>query len=299
VSEVTGPALLMAVPNVSEGRDLDVIAAIAAAFAPPGSPVVLLDVHHDPDHHRSVFTLAGPPGALAPGLAAGVAEAARRIDLRTPRGLHPHVGAADVVPIVHLDGARRGAACAEALLAGELIAQAACVPVLLYGALAQGRTRADLRRGGVARLTERMAAGETPPDFGPPTPHPSAGATLLAARPPLVAFNLELEPPADLEMAKRIAALIREGGGEGLPGVRAIGLTLPAREDHAQVSCNIENPTMTPLAAVVEAVRRHAKIHVTELIGLLPEAALHGFPADTEIEGFDPEERVIERRLRR
>ncbi|HEX4108067.1 MAG TPA: hypothetical protein VHX88_08025 [Solirubrobacteraceae bacterium] len=288
---------LLAVPNVSEGRDFDAVQSIGAAFSPPGSACRLLDVHRDPDHHRSVFTLAGPPGALAQALLAGARATLERVDLRTPRGAHPHVGALDVVPLVHLDAARRGAACAEALLTGELLGREG-IPVLLYGALAQGRTRAELRRGGLAALTARLASGELIPDFGPRTPHRSAGVTLLAARPPLVAFNLELAPPADLALARRVAAQIREGGPEGLPGVRAIGVELDSRGRRAQVSTNVEDPQRVPLAAVVAAVTRHAPILAVELVGLAPRAALAGFPPDIEITGADLGRQVIEERLR-
>src|SRR5262249_46982725 len=161
------------VPNVSEGRVAHVIDAIGTALALDGA-VRTLDVHCDPDHHRAVFTLAGEPGTLAPALAAGARAAIAAIDLQSERGVHPHVGALDVAPLVHLDDERRGAACAEALLAGALIGDLG-VPVFLYGALAAGRTRAELRRGGRTELQRRVAAGELAPDFGPRALHPSAG----------------------------------------------------------------------------------------------------------------------------
>ena len=275
--------MLLAVPNVSEGRDQAVLAEIAAAFAAGGARV--LDVHSDPDHHRSVFTLAGTPGTLATALANGTAAAVERIDVSAHPGIHPHVGAVDVVPIVHLDAARRGAACAEALVAAELIGTGLGVPVLLYGALARGRSRAEVRRGGPARLATRLATGDLQADFGPPEAHPTAGASLVAARPPLIAFNLELAPPATLEDARRIAALIRETAGEGLPGVRAIGLTLPARGGVAQVSCNVEDHLAVPLARLVEAVARHAPVAEAEVVGLPPAAAFDGFPGDLRVRG--------------
>ena len=256
---------LLAVPNVSEGRDAGVIEAIGAAFASTGAR--LLDVHSDPDHHRSVFTLAAGPGTLAPALAAGGREAMARIDLRAPRGVHPHVGALDVAPVVHLDRARRGAACAEALLAAELLGGLG-LPVHLYGALAGGRTRAELRRPGALDAIE--------PDFGPAERHPAAGAVLVAARPPLVAFNLELAAPATVEDAKRIAALVREGGEEGLAGVRALGLAI--RGGVAQVSANVEDHEGVPLARLLAAVERHARVAEAELVGLAPAAAFAGWP---------------------
>lgn len=271
---------LIAVPNVSEGRDPQVLAAIGDAFTRAGARV--LDVHADPDHHRSVFTLAGAPGRLASALAAGARQAIQTIDVTAHPGVHPHVGAVDVAPIVHVTPDRRGVAAAEALVLSELLAELE-LPVFLYGALGGGRTRAELRRGGPAELARRMATGELRPDFGPAEPHPTAGATLVAARPPLIAFNLELAPPATLDDAKRIAAAIREGGSEGLPGLRAIGLELAARGGVAQVSMNIEDHLGLPLAQVVEAVGAHARVAEAEVIGLPPEAAFIGFPDDVPI----------------
>jgi glutamate formiminotransferase/glutamate formiminotransferase/formiminotetrahydrofolate cyclodeaminase len=271
---------LLAIPNVSEGRDRAAIAAIGEAFASTGT--ALLDVHSDPDHHRTVYTLAGGVGELAPALLAGALEARERIDLRGERGSHPHVGALDVAPVVYLDAARRGAACAEALVAGEELGRAG-LPVFLYGVLADGRSRAQLRRGGIAALAERVAAGELAPDFGPHRIDPRAGAVLVAARPPLVAFNVELAPPATVEDARRIAGTIREGGAEGLPGVRALGLDLPARAGIAQVTTNVEDHLAVRLAEVVAAVARHAQVAACELVGLAPAAAFDGFPEDIEV----------------
>ncbi len=283
---------LLAVPNVSEGRNPANVEAIAAAFASCGA-TRLLDVHRDADHHRAVFTLAGSPGSLAEALAAGTREAVRRVDIGDGRGEHPHVGAVDVVPVVHLNDELRGAACAEALVTAEEIG-ALGVPVFLYGELGGGRTLAQLRRGGVKALAERMRSGELTQDFGPPALHPTAGATLVGARPPLVAFNLELAPPATVQDARRIAGLIREGGEEGLPGVRAIGVAL---RHGPQVSCNIERPDEMPLRAVVEAVQAHAAVARAELVGLAPAAALAGFPADVPMPGFDPARHTIEKAL--
>ncbi len=263
---------LLAIPNVSEGRDQAAIDAIAHAF-----DARLLDVHSDADHHRTVFTLAGEAGGLAQAVVNGAAEAIRQVDLDRHEGIHPRVGAIDVAPIVYLDPARRGAACAEALVLGDLLGDELELPVFLYGELAQGRTRAALRRGGPATLANRMQSGELRPDFGPNRLHPTAGAVLVAARPPLVAFNVELAPPATLEDAKSIAARIREGGPEGLESVRAIGLWLEAREV-AQVSTNVEDHRATPLARVVEAIAHHATPSQAELVGLAPRAAFDGFP---------------------
>lgn len=266
--------------------------AVGAAFT-HARATALLDVHADPDHHRSVFTLAGGPGRLAEALAAGAEEVLARVRLGGG-GLHPHVGALDVVPVVFGEVEQRGAACAEALLAAELLGTGLGLPVFLYGLLGGGRTRAELRRGGSHELARRMAAGELRPDFGPPAPHPTAGAVLVAARPPLVAFNLELAPPATLQDARRIAALIREGGEEGLPGLRAIGLELPARAGVAQVSMNVEDHRAVPLAAVVEAVGRHAPVAGAELVGLAPAAAFSGFPPDLPVRNRRTVEEALE-----
>lgn len=273
--------MLLAVPNVSEGRDAAAVAEIADAFAAGGAD--LLDIHSDPDHNRSVITLRGEPGALGHALLAGARETVDRIDLGRHDGLHPHVGALDVAPVVHRTPELRGAACAEALVAADLIGSELAIPVFLYGALAGGRTRAELRRGGLAELARRMNAGELRPDFGPAAPHPTAGATLVAARPPLVAFNVELAAPATKADAMGIAAGIREGGPVGLPGVRAIGLELPGRGGVAQVSLNIEDHERVPLAEVVAAIARHAQIVEAELVGLAPAAAFDGFPEDIHV----------------
>ncbi len=290
----------MAVPNVSEGRDVSAVRAIARAFL-ASEEVRLLDVHSDADHHRSVYTLAGAPAWLSAALLAGAREAVSRIDVISgavsgqQRGEHPHIGALDVAPVVYLDERSRGAAFAEALVLADLIGHELAVPVFLYGELAGGRTRAQLRSGGVAGLTRRIASGELAPDFGPPRLHPSAGATLVAARAPLVAFNLALAPPATVADARRIASLIRETGAEGLPGLRAIGLQLTG--SIAQVSINLERPFETPLALVIDRVRAHAAISSAELVGLAPSVVFADFPEDIPLPGFDPSRHVIERGL--
>jgi glutamate formiminotransferase/glutamate formiminotransferase/formiminotetrahydrofolate cyclodeaminase len=288
---------LLAFPNISEGIDEPVIAAVERAFAAAGDRVRLLDRHSDPDHNRTAYTLAGPPVLLREAVLAGARAATELIDLTAHDGKHPYVGALDVAAIVHVDDATGGAAAAEALLLGDDLGRELNVPVLLYGALGGGRTRADLRRGGLANLASRLESGDVVPDFGPRTPHPTAGATLVAARPPLVAFNLELAPPATLEEATTIAATIREGAPTGLAGVRAIGLTLATQHGIAQVSCNVEDPLSTPLRVIVEHVQRYATVAAAEIVGLAPEAALEGFPADIPIKGFDPDRHVLERAL--
>lgn len=286
--------LLLAVPNASEGRDEALIESLAGAFA----PARVLDVHVDPDHGRSVLSLAGRQGELAGALLGGAREAVRRVDVRRHAGLHPHVGALDVAPIVYLDGADRGAACAEALSAAALIGEDLELPVFLYGELATSesrRERAALRAGGLAALAARLESGELEPDHGPRQAHPTAGATLVTARPPLVAFNLDLAT-ADVEVARGIAAELREAGG-GLAGVRAMGLYLPSR-GRAQVSTNIHDHRAAPLSRVVDAVRSKCAVAETELVGLVPAAALDGFPDDVPLRGFDPERHLVENALR-
>ena len=218
----------------------------------------------------------------------------RRIDLRAERGSHPHVGALDIAPVVYLDRRRRGAACAEALVAGEELGRAG-LPVFLYGELAGGRTRAELRRGGLPGLAGRVAAGELAPDFGPTTLDPRSGAVLVAARPPLVAFNVELAPPATLDDARAIAAHIRDGGEHGLTGVRAIGVELAARGGVAQVSTNVEDHRAVSLAALVAAIARHADVAGCELVGLAPAAAFAGFPEDIAVRNRRTVEEALEK----
>jgi glutamate formiminotransferase len=275
---------LLAYPNVSEGRDADAIRRIGAAFGPG-----LLDVHSDPDHHRSAFTLAGPPGRLARAVRDGAAKAIELVTIDGHDGLHPRVGAVDVAAIVFLHPADRGAACAEALVLADLLGAELALPVFLYGILGGGRTRAELRRGGPRALAGRIEAGELRPDFGPPELHPTAGAVLVAARPPLIAFNLELKPPATLQDARAIAAKVREGAPDGLTGVRAIGLWLPGR-NVAQVSTNVEDHRATPLAELVAAVAGHAalagaELAGAELVGLAPREALADFPPALALRG--------------
>jgi glutamate formiminotransferase len=197
-----------------------------------------------------------------------------------------------VAPVVFLDDERRGAACAEALTIAHRLGAELGIPVLLYGALVGGRTRAELRRGGRRGLERRIAAGELTPDFGPPTLHPTAGATLVAARPPLVAFNLEIDGTAD--DARRIAAAVRESGTGGLPGVRAIGIELTWQGGVAQVSTNVEDHRAVPLAELLRSVQRHARVTQAELVGLAPRAALDGWPDDVPIRNRRTIEQALE-----
>ena len=245
----------------------------------------------DADHHRAVFTLAGEPGRLAEAVAAGALAAAERIDVMHHDGEHPRVGAIDVAPIVYLDRADRGAACAEALILADRLG-AAGLPVLLYGELAGGRTRAELRRGGPAVLAERLARGELATDAGPSAAHPTAGVVLVAARPPLAAFNLELAPPATLDDARAIAARIREGGEEGLPGLRALGLRLE-RAGVIQVSTNVEDLERVRPADVLAAVARHAPVQRAELIAPALRVAWEGWPEDVRLDSPPPLEQLL------
>jgi glutamate formiminotransferase/glutamate formiminotransferase/formiminotetrahydrofolate cyclodeaminase len=288
---------LLAVPNVSEGRDPELLRSLEKAF---GRGVALLDRHTDRDHDRTVFTIAGQPPALTEALVAGAEEALETIEMGEYRGVHPAIGALDVCPLVWLDQADREAARTEAVAAAQQIGGLG-VPVFLYGELARGPGRAErayFRNGGLAELWLRMEAGELTPDFGPSLPHRGAGATLVTARPPLAAFNVELDS-GDVEVARAVAAGLREAGG-GLPGVRAIGLLLSS--GHGQVSANVHDPLAVPLDAVVERVRElaaplGARPIEAELVGLVPAAALAGYPEDVPIRDFDPERHVIERRL--
>ncbi len=301
------PPTLLAVPNVSEGSSAETIESLANAIEAPEGGARLLDVHADADHDRSVFTFAGGPGQLAAATTRLAAEAVERIDLTRPgrTGQHPHVGVVDVAPVVYLGAQDRGAACADALVLAERLGTELGIPVFLYGELTQdadtpARTRAELRRGGPAALAKRLAAPTDESqalraDFGPQQIDPKRGATLVAARPPLVAFNVELAPPARVEDARRIAALVRETGEHGLPGLKAIGVEL--RGGTAQVSMNVERPYDLPLAEVVRVLAIHAPLARAELVGLAPAAAFEGFPEDLPIPGFDPRRHLIENAL--
>jgi len=294
VSEIVAPELLMAVPNVSDGRHRPLLEGIERAFA----PARFLDLHADRDHNRSVFTLAARQGELAEGLVAGARAVVEGVDISLHGGVHPYVGALDILPAVYRSEAQRGPACAEVLTAAARIGDELELPVVLYGELAtkpEHRERAWLREGGAEALARRIEAGEVVPDFGPARAHPTAGVVLAAARPPLVAFNVDLATP-DLDGARRIAASIREANG-GLPGVRAIGLWLEHR-GCAQVSTNVHDHLATPLGEVVEAVRAEAPVAEAELVGLAPEAAFEGFPADVPLRGFTPGRHLLENALR-
>jgi glutamate formiminotransferase / 5-formyltetrahydrofolate cyclo-ligase len=285
---------LVAVPNFSEGRNERVIETLEATL---GGCARVLNRHFDAQHNRCLFTIAAKPTRLAEALVAGAQEAINVIDLRSYQGLHPHIGALDVCPMVWQDEDRHKDAREVARKVAEEIADLG-IPVFFYGELASSPERVErayFRKGGPAELARRMKSGELEPDLGPSEPHPSAGATLVTAREPLVAFNVELDMP-DPEIARAVADALRESGG-GLPGVRALGL--PREAGHCQVSVNVHDPRAVPLATVVAEITRLAAEHgarpvEAELVGLAPEVAFADYPDHPPIKGFDPRRDVIE-----
>ena len=284
---------LESVPNFSEGRDRATVDAIAAALE---SSARLLDVHVDADHNRSVFTLVGDELQLEDALLAAVAVAVERIDLRRHSGAHPRIGAADVIPIVPVQPEDMERARRAAPAIGKRIAADLGLPVFLYEPPARGP--AFYRRGGVDVLRARLAAAELAPDFGPASLHETAGAVILGARRPLIAFNVNLRGP--LATAREIAALVRERGG-GFPGVRALGLELPS-VGLVQVSMNVEDWEASALHEIVSRIRaeadaRGAEVVGSELVGLMPAgAAVRAAGAALGIDGFEPS-RLLELRL--
>lgn len=261
----------------------------------------LLDEHSDPVHNRTVFTLAGDEASLLPALVRLAGIAIELIDVTRQVGAHPRIGAIDVCPIVWREEAQRPRAIGLARAAAERLG-ALGLPVFLYGELAgapERRERAYFRRGGHVELTRRMREGELAPDCGPGVAHPTAGAVLVTARPPLAAFNIELAPGATLADGDAIAASLRESGG-GPAGVRAIAIELGA--GRVQVSTNVHDPVAVPLAEVVSSVRAlgeplGARPAAAEIVGLVPASALAGWPEDLPIVGGDGATRTIEARL--
>jgi glutamate formiminotransferase len=297
--------LVECVPNVSEGRRPEVVDEIVAAFAGADPEVLVLDRSSDPDHHRSVITLMGPGPALVEAAVAGARACARLIDLNHHRGVHPRMGALDVLPFVPFGAVTRlrggddpDLDCAGlAERAGRRIAAEAGVPVYLYGAAARHPGWAALpavRGRGFEALRAALAAGDTghAPDFGGPGLHPTAGATAAGAREVLIAYNVELAG-AGLELARRIATAVRERDG-GLPAVRAMGVPLEDR-GLVQVSMNLLDYRATPPAAAYAAVaelaeRAGARVEASEIVGLVPAGALEGTdPADLRLRGPAPE----------
>jgi glutamate formiminotransferase len=293
--------LLEVVPNVSEGRDAAILGAIAGALErEPG--VRLLDLSSDPDHHRSVLTAAGEPEPLERGLLAMAREAAERIDLRRHSGVHPRLGAIDVLPFVPLGATTMGDAVGAARRLGRAIGDELAIPVFLYGEAASDAGRrlpASLRRRGLPALAQALLTGALRPDYGPARAHPTAGVTLVGARTVLVAFNLWLAT-ADIRAARDIARAIRERDG-GLPGVQALGFYLASR-GRAQVSINLTRPAETSLETVVERVRAEAaargvEVERGELVGLVPESIASRTTAKALLLPELGPDQILERRL--
>ncbi len=275
--DVIEPPLALAVPNVSEGRDEDVIGALADAVRAAG--VQVADIHSDPDHNRSVLTLAADPLTLIEGLVALAHACVEHIDIRWHEGAHPRIGSLDVAPVVALTEDDMPLAQETAIALADRIGEEVGLPVFRYGAIASDPNRvrpADFRSDGYDQLDELVRESELVPDAGPPRMHPTAGATLVGARPPLIAWNVWLDE-GSLTDARAIAARLRERDG-GLPGVRALGLYLPEVGQN-QVSMNLEDYRRTSPQRAVTAVRTEAErggatAGKSELVGLIPRAAL-------------------------
>ncbi len=297
--------MIECVPNVSEGRDRAIIEQIAKSITSTGCR--LLDVHSDPDHHRSVFTLVGDEEQIADGAVALVESATALIDLRAHCGVHPRIGAVDVIPFVPLGSANMSSCVTVAQRVGRTIAERFALPVFLYGAAARSAQRSSLsriRRGGFQGLSKKLA--ENPPDFGPRHPHPTAGAVAVGARPCLVAFNVVLNT-ADVSIARAIASALREANG-GLPGVKALGLVLDSRH-LTQVSMNLTrvprhlaDVPATTIPAAFRAVDREARrlgarVLESEIVGLIPRAALGDAIAADLLMQDDPRDRILEARI--
>lgn len=271
--------MIESVPNISEGCDAGVVTALAAAVRSGGS--LLLDYSADPSHNRSVYTMAGDADAIERSLLALVRTAVAHVDLRTQRGVHPRIGAVDVVPLIPLAGSTMSACIDLSYRVGRAIADTFGIPVYLYEHSArrpERRRLEQIRRGNFEGLATKMAEPDWAPDYGPSAPHPTAGATVVGARMPLVAFNVNLDS-ADVTVARAIAATVRESSG-GLPCVKALGLPLHHR-NIAQVSMNLTDVSRTTVQAAFDAVEREAsargvRVLESELVGLIPAAALEG-----------------------
>ena len=303
------------VPNFSEGRDRRAVDEIAAAIESVPD-VFVLDLHLDPDHHRSVITFVGSRESVGEAAVRAVGCAAERIDLNRHSGEHPRIGAADVVPFVPVQGVTLEDCVGIAHTAGEEIARRFGIPVYFYGAAARRPERVALeaaRRGGYERLKELgLDDPARTPDAGEPRLHPTAGATLVGARPLLIAFNVNLDS-ADRAAAEQIARAIRASSG-GLPGVKAMGVLLRSRSvggraGQAQVSMNLTGFEQTTLAqarnAILmafraveqEAARLGVGIHSSEIVGLAPHQALAGIrPEDLKLTDFSPD-KILENRI--
>jgi glutamate formiminotransferase/glutamate formiminotransferase/formiminotetrahydrofolate cyclodeaminase len=295
--------LIECVPNFSEGRDPTVVAAILNALSSVDGAVVLAH-ESDPDHHRSVFTIAGSPEAVAEAAFRGVAEAVRRIDLNRHSGVHPRIGAADVVPFVPVHGVDMAECVQIAHRFGERVWRELQVPVYFYEHAARTGARRRLenvRRGRFEGLRHAaLHSAEHRPDVGGPGLHPTAGAVAVGARKFLLAFNINLDT-ADVSAAQAIARRIRQSSG-GLPHVKAMGVLLASR-NIAQVSMNLTDYEITPLHVVYEAVREEAerlgvRIAGSEIIGLMPAhalamAAAHFLQCENYSSGVLLEERIF------
>jgi glutamate formiminotransferase / 5-formyltetrahydrofolate cyclo-ligase len=294
-------AVIECIPNISEGRRPEVVKAIVAAVAGTQG-VTVLDVSSDPAHNRSVLTLAGEAAPLHDAVLALVDQALRHIDLRQHAGEHPRLGAVDVVPFVPVEGVTMAACVELARTTAAAVAERHGVPVYLYeeAATAPGRRNLeDIRRGEFEGLAAKMQQPEWAPDFGPSAPHASAGATVMGARMPLVAFNINLATDR-LDVAKKIAAGIRHSSG-GLRFVKAMGIALDDR-GIVQVSMNLTNYEKTPVFRVFELVKREAArygvaVLESEIVGLVPSAALVATAEwYLQLAGFTGEQ-VLERKL--
>ena len=271
-------AIIECVPNVSEGRRADVVAGIADAVRRvPGAR--LLDVSSDASHNRSVITMAGDAAPLKAAVLALFEAAIASIDLRTHTGEHPRLGAVDVVPFVPIEGVTMEECVALAKDTAQAVAERFKIPVYLYEEASSNPLRKnleDIRRGEFEGLAAKMASDGWAPDYGPASPHPTAGATVIGARMPLIAYNINLATDR-IEVAKKIAAAVRFSSG-GFRFVKAMGVTLADR-GIVQVSMNLTNYEKTPIHRVFEAVKREAErygvnVLESEIVGLVPAAAL-------------------------
>lgn len=294
-------ALIECVPNVSEARHPEVVTALVDAVRAVAG-VRLLDRSSDPSHNRTVLTFAGEAAALKEAVLALFDVALARIDLRAHTGAHPRLGAVDVVPFVPISGATMADCVALARETGAEVAARFGVPVYLYeeAATTPARTNLeDIRRGEFEGLTARMATPEWAPDFGPAQPHVTAGATVIGARMPLIAFNVNLATDR-LDVAKKVAAAVRHSSG-GFRFVKAMGVSLDDR-GIVQVSMNLTNYEKTPIFRVFEAVKREAArygatVLESEIVGLVPAAAMVGAAEYfLQLERFAPDQ-VLEQRL--
>jgi glutamate formiminotransferase len=295
-------AIIESIPNISEGRRPDVIRDITDQVAAiPG--VRVLDVQSDATHNRSVFTLAGDAGPLTEGILRLYERTVAHVDLRTHKGEHPRLGAVDVCPFVPIEGVTMEACVALAKDVGARVAERFGVPVYLYEEAASAPARRnleDIRRGEFEGLAAKMAQPAWAPDFGPAAPHASAGATVIGARMPLIAYNINLATDR-VDVAKKIATAIRMSSG-GFRFVKAMGLTLEGRPV-VQVSMNLTNYEKTPIFRVFEVVKREAArygvaVLESEIVGLVPSAALVNAAAYyLQLEGFSGSQ-VLENKLR-